>query len=240
MNYLCNDKMLNVGNFHKGFHVPKEEIQIIVLSPAQLNYLIHNEKLSTRLSKELSIIKDVFVFGCTVALRFSDLMALLPLHLVKRENGHYLIMRSQKTGFESSLKLPQYAIDILTKYQGIQKNLLPVFGRSYFNVQLKKLVAYIDNGDEIIKYRMRRGKPVPIYKSVGSEVNFTQADHITSHTMRRTAITTMLRLGMAEQAVRKISGHTANSKEFYKYVAYSQNYLDSETDQVFEKLIKII
>lgn len=236
MNYLRNDKMLNIGNFHRGFYVPKEEIQIIVLSPTQLNSLIHDQALSNRLSKELTIIKDIFVFGCTVALRFSDLMSLLPLHLVKKDNGEYLVVRAQKTGFQSSLKLPQYALDILTKYKGKQKNLLPIYSRGYFNKQLKKLVTYIDQGEEVIKYRMRRGRPEPIYKKDGLDVHFTQSDHITTHTMRRTAITTMLRLGMSEQAVRKISGHSANSREFYKYVAYSQNYLDSETDRVFEKL----
>jgi len=35
--------------------------------------------------------------------------------------------------------------------------------------------------------------------------------------------------------VRKISGHTG-SKEFYKYVHFAQQFLDKETDLVFEKL----
>ena len=46
----------------------------------------------------------------------------------------------------------------------------------------------------------------------------------------------MLCLGMNEQIVRKISGHAPNSKEFYKYVSYSQNYLDKEIDEVYRKL----
>ena len=45
---------------------------------------------------------------------------------------------------------------------------------------------------------------------------------ITTHTMRRTAITTLLSLGMDEQAVRDVSGHSASSKEFFRYVKYSQ------------------
>jgi hypothetical protein len=56
--------------------------------------------------------------------------------------------------------------------------------------------------------------------------------------MRRTGITTMLCLGMNEQLVRKISGHSANSKEFYKYVSYAQSYLDNEINIVHEKLVK--
>ena len=53
---------------------------------------------------------------------------------------------------------------------------------------------------------------------------------------RRTAITTMLMLGMAEHVVKKISGHAANSKAFYRYVNLVQSYLDHEVDKVFDKL----
>ena len=61
-------------------------------------------------------------------------------------------------------------------------------------------------------------------------------DLVTTHTMRRTAITTMLSLGVPEQVVRKISGHSAMSKEFFRYVAFAQSYQDQETSRMFEKL----
>ena len=54
--------------------------------------------------------------------------------------------------------------------------------------------------------------------------------------MRRAAITTMLSLGMPEQAVRKISGHAPGSKEFYRYVLFAQTYQDEETEKMFAKL----
>jgi intergrase/recombinase len=54
--------------------------------------------------------------------------------------------------------------------------------------------------------------------------------------MRRTAITTMLNLGMPEHIVRKISGHAANSKEFFRYVRMSQNIIDQESDKIFEQI----
>jgi integrase len=91
----------------------------------------------------------------------------------------------------------------------------------------------------MIKVRSKRGEQVIVYKDASKKKHYTMADHITSHTMRRTAITTMLRLGMHEQAVRKVSGHSPTSKEFYKYVAYTQAYLDRQTDKVFERLQKI-
>ena len=54
--------------------------------------------------------------------------------------------------------------------------------------------------------------------------------------MRRTAITTMLCLGMPEHVVRKISGHSPMSKEFFRYVSLAQSYHDKETAIVFDKL----
>ena len=50
--------------------------------------------------------------------------------------------------------------------------------------------------------------------------------------MRRMAITTMLILGMSDDAVRQISWHAPNSKEFYKYVRLSQTFMDQETKKV--------
>ncbi len=61
-------------------------------------------------------------------------------------------------------------------------------------------------------------------------------DLVTSHTMRRTAITTMISMGMSEHLVRRISGHAPGSKEFYRYVEVSQKQLDNETQKVFFQL----
>ncbi|HYG51076.1 MAG TPA: tyrosine-type recombinase/integrase [Flavobacteriales bacterium] len=235
-NYLAQELQIQVGLFHKNFHVPKEDIPIVVFSPDQLKYLIHDKELHDKLPPDLQITKDVFVFGCTVALRISDLMALKPFHLVKMPTGHYLQVKSKKTGTDTSIKLPDYAIDIIKKYKNKQSNLLPQMSNGYFNKQLKELAAYIADKEPMIKVRLKRGKPTMIYKDSDKRTHYTMADHVTAHTMRRTAITTMLRLGVPEQVVRKISGHAANSREFYKYVAFSQTYQDTETDKMFEKL----
>lgn len=54
--------------------------------------------------------------------------------------------------------------------------------------------------------------------------------------MRRTAITTMLDLGMDEINVRQISGHAPGSVEFFKYVKYNQKKVDDQLDLVYQKL----
>jgi intergrase/recombinase len=57
--------------------------------------------------------------------------------------------------------------------------------------------------------------------------------------MRRTAITTMLRMGMNEINVRLISGHKANSTSFYRYVNYADGFIDEEMDKYYAKLNSI-
>lgn len=63
--------------------------------------------------------------------------------------------------------------------------------------------------------------------------------HITAHTMRRTAITTLLILGVPEIVVRKISGHAPGSKEFFKYVSIAQEYMNIEVKKAQQKLMEL-
>src|SRR4051812_25124011 len=69
-NYLKNDKDLNTGDFQRLFYVRKEEIEIFVLSPEQLKFLIHDKEFEQTLIPSYKRIKDIFVFGCTTGLRY--------------------------------------------------------------------------------------------------------------------------------------------------------------------------
>jgi integrase len=70
-----------------------------------------------------------------------------------------------------------------------------------------------------------------IFKEVDRKINYRFCDLISSHTMRRTAITTMLRMGMNETNVRLISGHAAHSPSFYRYVFYADSFMEEEMDK---------
>lgn len=239
-NYIKKEHLIDAGEFHKDFYAPSENIPIIVLNPDHLNYLINNAELDKILPKHLIKVKDIFVFGCTVALRYSDLMALTKNNLQEYNNQAYLKVTSIKTNTDTTIKLPDYAIQIIKKYYKQQKTLFPSHSNAWLNKCLKELVKYLNFNEPAKKYRTKRGIKVEVYKNKETRESFTMADHITTHTMRRTAITTMLRMGMPEQAVRKISGHAPNSKEFFKYVEFSQAYIDEHTDKVFEKLTKLV
>jgi integrase len=219
--------------------VPSEEIPIIALTREQLNYIINNKEFIKQVqAQDLEKVRDIFIFGCTVALRVSDLLTLRVNNLIIRNGCYYLIVKSQKTKTHTSIKLPPYCVEILKKYKSKQKTLLPGNSAAWFNTKLKRLAKLLPDDFELIKTRDKNGKPYIIYKDKEKKVHYKLSDHISTHTMRRTAITTMLNLGMPEYMVRKISGHAPNSKEFFKYVQLSQSFMDDETDKVFEKLVQ--
>jgi len=242
-NYLELERNIPVGAYHRKFYVPIEEIPIIALNPEQLRYIMNNVGFNEKIKASgLEKIRDIFVFGCTVALRVSDLLSLTQKNLVIENGIHYLKVKSKKTHTYTSVKLPNYAIDILRKYEnrrgvrGKAKTLLPPISAAYLNSSLKRMATLLEDNFVIVKTRERRGKQIIVYKDSIKKTHYTLADHISTHTMRRTAITNMLSLGMPEHLVRKISGHSANSKEFFRYVELAQSYIDQETDRVFARL----
>jgi len=235
-NYLNKDGAIKPGNFHKLFYVRKEEIPIFPLMPEELNFLIYNQDFHRSLSKRLQEAKDVFVFGCTVALRVSDLLKLKRSSLREVSGQLYLVVRSQKTSTDTLIKLPEYAREILDRYKRLKGRILPLFNKSNLNSYIKQLLEKAGFTQEVSVIKNKRGKGMELKNDNFKSKIYRFCDVASTHTMRRTAITTMLCLGMPEQVVRKISGHAPGTKEFYRYVLWAQTYQDQETAMVFEKL----
>jgi len=233
------DKGFSIGAFHKSFYVNKEDIPVIVLQPDQLRYLINDEDLESSLSDKLKRVKDIFVFGCSVALRVSDLLSLTSENLLSSNGNYYLNVKAKKSGATTSIKLPDYCRSIIDKYENQYPTLLPSISDVKLNIYLKELARHCNWIDPNIKKRSKRGKESVIFKDEKQRPH-EFADLITSHTMRKTAITTMLRLGMPERIVKEISGHSPNSTAFYKYVEISQNDIDKYLDLTSKKLRKIV
>ncbi len=236
--YLNKNLLLQTGDFYKQFYVRKEEVPIVTLLPEELNFLIYDQAFDKSLSAILRKVKDVFVFGCTVALRFSDLVMLKKTNIRVNGNNWYLSVRSKKTATDTQICLPDYAVDILLRYHK-QKGgyLLPRFNIVNLNLYVKELTEKACFVHDVRKTRTKRGATKELLKrEESSKKGYRFCDLVTTHTMRRTAITTMLGLGMPEHIVRKISGHSPMSKEFFRYVALAQSYQDKETEIIFDKL----
>ncbi len=234
-NYLGKERPYCAVDFHNEFYVPREEIAIYPLMPDELNFLVTGHEFELGLSRIMQEVKDFFVFGCTVALRFSDLNALRKTNIRIVSGQYYLYVRSQKSGLDTLMKLPSYAVNITKKYEMLQGRLLPFFNLSVFNKHLKVLLEMAGYTHPVSITRNRRGRPMDKKISI-TGCSSRLCDLASSHMMRRTAITTMLSLGVSEQIVRKISGHTPGSRDFYRYVFWSQTVQDSQTEQMFASL----
>lgn len=236
-NYLKNDKDMNTGDFQRLFYVRKEEIEIFVLSPDQLKFLIHDKEFEKILIPSYKRIKDIFVFGCSIGLRYSDIFLLTNKNFERIDGEWYLKLKSKKTKTFSFVKLSAYAIIIFQRYTTLN-NKATLFGKTSlfnFNKSLKHIGELAGFTAPIEISREKQGKTQRLTKKTDSSKN-RFCDKMSSHMMRRTAITTLLILGMPEHLVRKISGHSSASTSFNRYVHYAQAYMDKEIEKVHSKL----
>jgi integrase len=236
-NFLAQVKGYPVGNFHVSFVVHPWQPQPHVIMPGRLQSLLNNQSLSSQLKPSQIPVLDTIIIGCTVGLRYKDLMALKPLHLETTAICTYLCIQTSKTGALVRIPLPDYAIAILKKYQRKgNKWLLPQLSNNQFNHQMKEIGKMAGWTEEVPKYRSVKGRQTEIKNQSGKTWRFYE--HLSAHTMRRTAITTLLLMGVDEAVVRTISGHAPGSKEFYRYVAYVQGYLDKQVINAHKLLLE--
>ena len=234
--YLAVEKALPVGEFHKKFRVPPEKFTPAILTPQQLKFLIADKEFENSLSPWLQRAKDIFVFGSVVALRFRDLMQLKKSNIQYTPEGVFVALHTQKTGAEVKIPLPDFAVGIIYKYRRkAGRYILPRLSCVNLNIQIKHLMKKAGWDYNLPRIRHRQGEPVEIKNKSGEVCKFY--DHITVHTMRRTAITTLLLMGVDETSVRRISGHAPGSKEFYRYVVLVQDYLSSKVKEAHIRLM---
>lgn len=227
--WLNQEAGIPTGQYYKNFYVLRQEVPITTLSVQQLKYLMLDEAFEQKLTPALKRCKDIFVFGCLVGLRYSDLCCIKQNNLQFVDGLMYLKVKSKKTGAETSVKLPAIAIAILQKYKHNIKKLLPFTNLNGFNAQIKQIAKQAGWTYQVAVTRTKQGlfnrkQPVP------ATARF--CDCISSHIMRRTCITIMLTSGMPELIVKKISGHSNTSRSFFRYVNFAQDIVDKEIEKM--------
>jgi hypothetical protein len=238
--YHKYEKYTRILDCWEHFYIRKQDCRIIALLPEQFCFLILNTSFENSLSLRLRRFKDLFVFGCTAAMRYSDLFNLKVKDVEYRCGNYFLVFQTIKTNTPVCVKLPQFAIEIFKKNSKRKKpeqKLFRYLSMANFNKNIQRLAEKAGWIETIGKYRNKNGQTVEMKTALGRSFRF--CDMLSSHTMRRTGITMLLMLGMPEYLVRKISGHSAHSKEFFRYVHVAESYITDEIDKVHQKLLAL-
>lgn len=234
--YLWQEKALPPNQFYHILKAPTEQPNAVIISPERLKRLVDDSEFLDTLKPALKRVRDLLVVGCFSGLRYSDLMNLKRYHLRIQENTGSLVLPTQKTGSEVTIPLPDCVIQIINSFKKFKGGfLLPRLSNTNFNIQVKQLARSAGWNEILPRLRHRQGRLIEIKKN-GKEYRF--CDHVTAHTMRRTAITCLLMMGVDEYLVRSISGHAPTSKEFHRYVVLVQSFLDGKIRVAHQKLLK--
>ena len=171
--WLNNEKCIVTGPYYKNFYIYKEDIPITTLSVKQLQFLAFDKDFETKLSAFLKRTKDIFVFGCIVGLRFSDLISIRNMNIENLDGNYYLKVRSKKTGIDTLVKLPAYALEILNKFSQKKKSLsilpqgyfllpkktflFPHISLNSFNTNIKKMAELAGWTEPILRPKSKSG-----------------------------------------------------------------------------------
>lgn len=189
-------------NFIRHEWIKSEDV--IFLYEDELQKLIDIECI-----ERLSRVRDLFVFGCTTGMRYSDVQRFRPEWLDKNGLISYTMLKNRAKAF---IPLYQVTSRIINKYNGK----LPVISDQKFNKYLKELFLLTE-----------LNRPVVLTKFIGKEMHqevVPLSQLASSHLARRTFVSLALMNGIPIQDVMRMSGH-ADFKSMKPYIAITNAHL---------------
>ena len=196
----------NVAFKSKRFKVLQEDSDAVYLNEKEVEAL---GELDLSKHPKLAKVRDLFVVGCWVGLRFSDLREVKSDNFVEDEDTRLLRVRAIKTGEEVFIPLHPTVEGILNRYDG---HLPRSISNQKMNDYLKELckLAGMDAPETVTTYRgaIRIDKMVKKYEIVST------------HTARRSFATNLFLQGLPPYTIMKITGHRTE-KAFLRYIKVS-------------------
>lgn len=167
------------------FIVPYKKQKKIPLSLSEVNQI---ENLDTSDEPKLSLPKDIFLLGCYLGLRVSDIKRISSKNIQRYNKRHVLVMTTQKTGKEVKIPINTKAEKILAKYDFK----CPCFCEQVVNRHLKL-----------------------IGKKIG--LSPLRAKKLTIHISRHTFAKLSYDLGIPPMHIMSVTGHTSE-RHFLQYI----------------------
>jgi integrase len=188
----------NLQYKHKNFTAKWEPTDAVYLKDAEIMKLY---RLDLSDNSRLEKVRDLFVFGCYVGLRFSDYSDIRPENIVEVEGEKFIKVVTKKTGEMVIIPANPIVLQIFDKYAA-NANKLPVApSNQKFNAYCKevaKLAGLTEKG------RLMTDPDKPLWEC------------ISSHTCRRSLATNLFLEGYPPLEIMKITGH----KDFKVFLGY--------------------
>ena len=193
----------NLAFKHKKFTGPRVETDAVYLTEDELMTLY---KYDFTTNKKLDTVRDLFIFGCFVGLRFSDYSTIKPENIVTIDGDYFIKLITQKTGEQVIIPCNPVVLEIFEKYKNNTNRLPRTISNQKFNEYVKD--ACKDAGLK------ETGRLV-------TEPLLPLHDCVSSHTARRSFCTNLYLDGFPSIDIMKVSGHRTE-KSFLKYIRVSK------------------
>jgi integrase len=187
---------------HKKFAFNEEETDSVYLTEQELAKLyalkITNQKLEE--------VRDLFIFGSWVGLRFSDFSNIKTENIIQIDDDYFIKMITQKTKELVIIPCNPVVMEIFEKYADRPNKLPKTISNQKFNDYIKdvcKLAEFNEKG------------------RVSSRPKEMLADLVSSHTARRSFATNYYLQGFPNIDLMKITGHKTE-RSFLKYIRVSK------------------
>jgi len=188
---------------HKKFSMPEVDVDACYLTEEEI---LKMYRFDLSMCQRLEKVRDLFVAGCYLGLRYSDYSQIQPQHIIEIDGELFIKMITQKTKALVIIPVNPIILEIFEKYKDNQNRLPKSMSDVKFNMYIKevaKLVGFTSTG------------------RVAHEPEKQLWELIASHTARRSFATNYYLQGFPTIDLMKITGHTTE-RSFLKYIRISK------------------
>jgi integrase len=209
----------NLAFKHEDFSYSEEPTDAIYLKESEIEHLF---KFDTGNDK-LNGVKDMFVAGCWLGLRYSDLKNIRPLNIIEDEGERFIKIQTQKTGADVVIPCHPMVLKVMSRYNNNPTQLPKAISGQKFNEYIKEVCQKAELNE--------KGR-------LTTDPGKALCECVSSHTMRRSMASNFYLMGVAPEDLMPITGHTTR-KSFDKYIKVSKldkaKKLNTRIKQLWEK-----
>ncbi len=193
----------NMAFKHKKFVATRIDTDAVYLNEAEIMAFYQFDFAG---NTRLEAVRDLFVFGCMVGLRYSDYSNVKPQNIIEVDGEKVIYIRTKKTSEVVYIPCNPVVLDIFSKYQNNPNKLPKALSEQAFNRYIKeaaKAAGLTETGRLL-------GEP-----------DAALFECIASHTARRSFATNYYLEGFPTIDLMKITGHKTE-KSFLRYIKISK------------------